>query len=153
MQNIEIDGVPIRLRLIESISAPAHDARRILSYAGTDVALACYSCSVPGSYEYLMLLWNNEAQFYVHAPVIRVCTKADLKKEGEATGVFNEVGIPDSYRKREEKYSIEAEMIREISCLDKDAVKSLFVDAVRIGLLNRRRMEAAESNSKKCSVM
>lgn len=77
-----------------------YDNIRPLSYAGTDVFIACFSLVNRTSFENISSKWFPElAETCPKVPIILVGTKLDLKKELQrsrmaSTVEFNEVNLP-----------------------------------------------------------
>ena len=133
--NVLVDGKLISLGLWDTAGQPDYDRLRPLSYPGTDVFLACFSCISPTSFANIKDKWMPELIHHCeNAPVIIVGTKTDLRDNQE----FEDKAITIEQGQKLCK-EVDAAAYCECSALTQDGLKDVFDTAIRCVLNPQKR--------------
>ncbi|KAJ8378136.1 hypothetical protein AAFF_G00247740 [Aldrovandia affinis] len=77
---VQVDGVPVRIQLMDTAGQEEFDGFRSLSYAHVDVFVLCFSVVNPASFRNVAKKWIPEIRAQrPSAPVVLVGTQADLR--------------------------------------------------------------------------
>ncbi|KAJ8269897.1 hypothetical protein GJAV_G00108010 [Gymnothorax javanicus] len=77
---VQVDGVPVRLQLMDTAGQEEFDGFRSLSYAHIDVFLLCFSVVNPASFHNVTKTWVPEIRARnPSAPIVLVGTQSDLR--------------------------------------------------------------------------
>ncbi|NP_001012250.1 rho-related GTP-binding protein RhoV [Danio rerio] len=76
---VQVDGTPVRIQLMDTAGQEEFDEFRSLSYAHTDVFLLCFSVVNPTSFQNITKKWIPEIrECNPSSPIILVGTQSDL---------------------------------------------------------------------------
>ncbi|CAL8317874.1 unnamed protein product [Boreogadus saida] len=76
---VQVEGAPIKVQLLDTAGQEEFDNFRALSYAHTDVFILCFSMVNPTSFHNVTKKWVPEIRAYnASAPIVLVGTQSDL---------------------------------------------------------------------------
>jgi Ras-related C3 botulinum toxin substrate 1 len=136
---VVIDKATISLELWDTAGQEAYDTLRPLSYALTDVFLACYSVVSPTSYINTREKWIHEVRHHCpNAPVVIVGLKTDLRNDPNVISQLaarNEQALTEDDGHQLVKH-VAAQCYMECSALSLQGVSEVFVESIRLVLKN-----------------
>eukprot|EP01106_Pelomyxa_sp_JSP_P013428 TRINITY_DN4010_c0_g1_i2.p1 TRINITY_DN4010_c0_g1~~TRINITY_DN4010_c0_g1_i2.p1 ORF type:complete len:207 (-),score=64.88 TRINITY_DN4010_c0_g1_i2:170-742(-) len=142
--NVVVDGREVSLDLMDTAGQEDYDRLRPLSYPGTDVFLVCFSVVNPPSFSNVRTKWYPEVIHNCpHSTLLVVGTKVDLRTHQETLDTLRtKAQSPITFEQGESlAKDIEAHCYMECSALSRKGVKSVFDEAINVGLnpANRRK--------------
>ncbi|XP_061098178.1 rho-related GTP-binding protein RhoV-like [Conger conger] len=77
---VQVDGVPVRIQLMDTAGQEEFDGFRSLSYSHIDVFILCFSVVNPTSFQNVTKIWVPEIRAHnPSSPIVLVGTQADLR--------------------------------------------------------------------------
>ncbi|XP_036405704.1 rho-related GTP-binding protein RhoV-like isoform X2 [Megalops cyprinoides] len=77
---VQVDGIPVRIQLMDTAGQEEFDGFRSLSYAHSDVFILCFSVVNPTSFQNVTKKWVPEIRACnPSAPIVLVGTQSDLR--------------------------------------------------------------------------
>ncbi|KAG7461328.1 hypothetical protein MATL_G00208940 [Megalops atlanticus] len=77
---VQVDGIPVRIQLMDTAGQEEFDGFRSLSYAHSDVFILCFSVVNPTSFQNVTKKWVPEIRACnTSAPIVLVGTQSDLR--------------------------------------------------------------------------
>ena len=152
--NIMVDGRPISLGLWDTAGQEDYDRLRPLSYPNTDVFLICYSIIDKNSLNNVESKWKPELhKFCPDIPYILVGTKTDIRfNDTRLQKLASKNIFPLTYEEAEEvSDKIGASILIECSAKTQKTLKTVFDEAIKLALTNRRKL--SKKKRKKCVIL
>ncbi|KAJ7178093.1 P-loop containing nucleoside triphosphate hydrolase protein [Mycena filopes] len=133
-EEVEVDGRPFNMGLVDTAAQSEYDHLRPLSYPQTDVFLLCFRVDSLASFDNVRTRWFPEAHHHCpDVPCIVVATQIDLRDEFEAgeTPVDEKRGFAPLTTAQGETLAKELKAVRYVECSAKtqQGVRNVFEEA------------------------
>ncbi|XP_041927548.1 rho-related GTP-binding protein RhoV [Alosa pseudoharengus] len=131
--SVTVDGIPVRIQLMDTAGQEEYDKFRSLCYNHTDVFLLCFSVVNPTSFHNITTKWIPQLRAHNPTlPIILIGTQADLRYDVNVLINLNQLRFKpvESSQARGLAEQIRAQDYVECSALTQDNLKEAFDSAI-----------------------
>lgn len=154
--SVMVDNTIISLFLFDTAGQSDYDNLRPLSYSQTDVFLICFSICHRASFNNVSSKWIDEIKHHSpETPIVLVGCKSDARNDQKQIDRLNAKG--ESFVSESEgKFlanKIGATQYLECSALTQDGIKTVFDQAIREAIRNRKKSKVQTKQRRKCVII
>ncbi|XP_018582797.1 rho-related GTP-binding protein RhoV [Scleropages formosus] len=139
---VQVDGMPVRIQLVDTAGQEEFDGFRSFCYAHTDVFILCFSVVNPASFQNVTKKWIPEIRACnPTSPVILVGTQSDLRHDVNVLIRLDQSKVKPvvSSRAKDVAEKIRAQDYVECSALTQKNLKEAFDTAIFAAIKHKAR--------------